>query len=133
MARFLKSIPWWTLEPHPDSCRTLRSGSAKAVPGNRYVVFLRWGGGIKVDLRPSSESDRFRYTWIDLTKSAERASGTVNGGAARQFHPRRTIRARCNTKIGSCTSRASRRDRRAGHCTHRKGQRTKDERQPGTL
>jgi hypothetical protein len=50
------------------------------------VAFLRWGGGLKVDLCPSSESDIFRYTWIDLTRSAERSSGTLKGGAVRELH-----------------------------------------------
>jgi hypothetical protein len=86
MARFLKSIPWWTLEPHPELLSDTPQPFCKAVPGKRYVAFLRWGGGVKVDLRPSSDSDLFRYTWIDLTRNAERSSGTLKGGAVRELH-----------------------------------------------
>ncbi len=40
---------------------------------------------MKVDLRPSAESDTFRYTWIDLVEGKERGSGTVQGGAPREL------------------------------------------------
>ena len=49
------------------------------------MIYLRWGGTVDVDLRPSAESDTFRYTWIDLAEGKERNSGTVQGGAIREL------------------------------------------------
>ena len=47
---------------------------------------MRWGGALKLDLRPSTETDTFEFHWIDLTESKEKRAGTVKGGAAREFH-----------------------------------------------
>ena len=41
-------------------------------PGDLYVLYVRYGGRLKVDLRPSQATDRFEYTWFDLEQSKER-------------------------------------------------------------
>jgi hypothetical protein len=86
LAHFLRSIKWWTLEPHPELLADYNPKYCAAVPGQEYVAYLRWGGKVNVDLRPSTESDTFRYTWFDLAEGKERSSGTVEGGALREFH-----------------------------------------------
>jgi hypothetical protein len=86
MARFLRSTEWWTLEPHPELVSNYAARFCSAVPGRNYVVYLRWGGAVKVDLRPSSASDVFRFTWIDLAAGKEGRTGTVEGGGKREFH-----------------------------------------------
>jgi hypothetical protein len=86
-AKFLKSIDWWRLEPHPELMSDNPSRFCAAVPGERYLAYLRYGGWLKVDLRPSRESDRFDFTWFDLSDGKERRSGAVNGGAVREFPP----------------------------------------------
>jgi hypothetical protein len=86
MAQFLRSIEWWALEPHPELVLDYPQPLAAAVPGQEYVVYARYGGGLKLDLRPCSPADRFRFTWIDLAASKEADAGAVNGGAIRTFH-----------------------------------------------
>ena len=67
MAKFLRGIDWWLLEPHAELLHENPSPYCAAVPGREYVAYLRWGGVAKIDLRPSSPDDAFEYTWIDLT------------------------------------------------------------------
>jgi len=86
LAHFMRSIKWWTLEPHPELLSDYTPRFCAAVPGQEYVVYLRWGGTVKVDLRPSAERDTFRYTWIDLAEGKERSTGTVQGGALRELN-----------------------------------------------
>lgn len=86
MARFLRSMEWWKLEPHPELVSDYAARFCSAEPGRNYVVYARWGGTLKVDLRPSSEADKFQYTWIDLAAGIERGAATVQGGALREFH-----------------------------------------------
>ncbi len=86
MAKFLGGIAWWKLDPHPELVSEYPTPFCGAVPGNLYVVYLRYGGALKVDLRPSLATDRFEFTWIDLEQGKERARGRVNGGALREFH-----------------------------------------------
>jgi hypothetical protein len=85
MARFLKGIQWWRLEPRPDLVHDYPARFCGAVPGREYVVYVRWAGGLRLDLRPSSESDEFRVTWIDLAEGKARSPGTLRGGAIREI------------------------------------------------
>ena len=86
LARFLKNIPWWTLEPRPDLVFDYPAPYCAAVAGSRYVVFARYGGVLKLDLRPSRETDLFTYTWYDLAGNRQPAGGEIAGGAVREFH-----------------------------------------------
>jgi hypothetical protein len=85
MAKFLKGMEWWKLEPHPELVLEYAQPLASAIPGQEYLVYARYGGGLRLDLRPSSPSDQFRFAWIDLVASKEARSGTVSGGAIRAF------------------------------------------------
>jgi hypothetical protein len=85
MARFLKSIHWWTLEPHPELISNYPIKYCSAVPGREYVLYVRWGGTLNLDLRPSAEDDKFQYTWFDLVEGKERKTGTVQGGGVREL------------------------------------------------
>lgn len=86
LARFLKGIPWWKLEPHPELLSEYPAPFCAAEPGERYVAYLRFGGAVKVDLRAATTSDSFEYTWFDLEESQQRSNGKVSGGALREFH-----------------------------------------------
>jgi hypothetical protein len=86
LARFMKSIRWWELEPHPELVSEYAAKYCAAVPGREYILYVRWGGALKLDLRPSSASDVFHYKWIDLSEEKTKKEGTVVGGGLREFH-----------------------------------------------
>ncbi|MBI4874905.1 MAG: DUF4038 domain-containing protein [Acidobacteria bacterium] len=86
LAKFLGGLEWWKLEPHPDLISDYPAPFCSAVPGQEYVAYLRYGGALKADLRPSAADGTFEFTWIDLAAGKPVRSGTVNGGAAREFH-----------------------------------------------
>jgi hypothetical protein len=86
LAKFLKGIAWWKLEPHPELVLEYPQPLASAITGEEYVVYARYGGQLKLDLRSSLASDRYRFTWIDLVASKEARGGTINGAAIRSFH-----------------------------------------------
>ncbi len=85
LAQFLRANRWWELEPHPELVTDYPAPFCAAQPGKQYVVYARWGGGLKLDLRQAAEGDEFRYTWIDLGKGTPSKQGTVRGGAVREF------------------------------------------------
>jgi hypothetical protein len=87
MAEFLRTVDWWVLEPHPDLVHENPSRYCGAVPGQEYVVYLRWGGVVRLDLRPSSPEQRFEFRWIDLVGEKMRRTGEVGGGEIREFRP----------------------------------------------
>jgi len=87
MARFLRGIQWWKLEPRADLIHENPSRHCAAVAGREYVVFLRYGGSLKIDLRPSTPNDEFELTWIDLTDEKVKRTATIAGGAVRVIRP----------------------------------------------
>jgi hypothetical protein len=87
MSKFLQSIEWWRLEPHPELVSETPAPFCSAVPGREYLIYLRYGGAVKVDLRPSNNDDTFAYRWIDLTRSQEADSGDVGGGTVGLLEP----------------------------------------------
>jgi hypothetical protein len=78
-------LEWWKLKPHPELVLEYPQPLAAAIPGREYLAYARYGGRLILDLRSSSISDQFRFTWIDLASSKESASGMVSGGATRVF------------------------------------------------
>jgi hypothetical protein len=85
LAKFLKGLEWWKLEPHPELVREYPQPLASAIPGREYLVYARYGGRLKLDLRATTASDRFHYSWIDLVNSKEASKGETAGGAIRVF------------------------------------------------
>jgi len=86
LAKFLKQIKWWKFEPRPELVLEYPQPFASAIDKREYLVYARYGGQLKLDLRSTSSSESFHFTWIDLAASKEARSGTVNGGAIRAFH-----------------------------------------------
>lgn len=85
LGQLLRQTQWWKLEPHPELLTETPSKFCAADPGREYVAYLRWGGRVKVDLRPSGEADQFDYVWLDPASGKERRKGSVGGGAVRAF------------------------------------------------
>jgi hypothetical protein len=86
IARFLKTLPWWKLEPHPELVsdypapfrfRGARAGVSGLPPLERSV---------RVDLRPSTVADEFEQTWINLTTFEPSRLKTVAGGGSRELN-----------------------------------------------
>ena len=79
---FMIGTKWW--EMGPDSS-VIKSGAAVALvnPGTEYVVYLRSGTSVTVDL--SAVSGDLTVQWFD-TKDGDRVNqGTVSGGGERVF------------------------------------------------
>jgi hypothetical protein len=85
-AHFFKAIEWWKLAPHPELLHEYPDKYCIALPGNEYVVYLRWGGNVKVDLRPSSEDETFEYSWFDPATGKSLPGKIMKGGDVRYFH-----------------------------------------------
>lgn len=85
MGRILRSMEWWNLEPHPELEHDTPSKFCAAVPGKQYLVYLRWGGMVNLDLRPSAVGEPFAYSWIDPASGMPEGTGNVEGGGVRRF------------------------------------------------
>ncbi len=83
MARYLSGLPWWTLVPHPELVLDYPAPYCRALPGKEYLVYLRYGGNCRVDLRATGHT-ALQYEWTDLV-TLETRSGTKTGGALVRF------------------------------------------------
>jgi len=81
MGKFLRNLEWWKMEPHPELVMENPSPYCLANPGNEYLVYLRYGGSVRIDLRAYPGSSEFTYTWTDLINSLDTKKGTITGGA----------------------------------------------------
>ena len=86
MAKFLKSIDWWKLAPHPELMHEYAGRYCAAVPGSEYVAYLRYGGNVLIDLSPSTSSDTFEYRWYDPRTGAIARDSTTAGGELHRFN-----------------------------------------------
>ena len=85
MAAFMRAARWWELAPHPELVGEYSEPYCAAMPGERYVVYLRWGGAATLDLRSASETTSFDVSWFNPRTGEYRQSRPVNGGRVRRF------------------------------------------------
>ena len=85
MVKFLKRTSWWKLEPHPELVLEYPGPLCSAIPGEEYVIYLRWGGTARVNLNPSSQREAFEFTWYNPRTGKDHTTGTISGGAIREF------------------------------------------------
>jgi len=81
MGKYLRKLDWWKLEPHPELIIENPSKFCLADPGNEYLIYLKYGGSVKLDLGTYTESSAFNFQWTDLVNSSDSRSGTIKGGA----------------------------------------------------
>jgi hypothetical protein len=86
LARYLKTRPWWRLEPHPELVREYPAPFCLADPGREYLVYMRWNGTLKLDMGASAATDSFTRVWIDLSALEIGVPETVPGSGLREFH-----------------------------------------------
>ncbi len=85
LAKFFSSIEWWKLKPHPEYVLDNPSKYCSAIPGEEYLIFLRWGGSVKIDLTPYDSN--FVFQWIDLTHQEMVKNGKMTGGRILECKP----------------------------------------------
>lgn len=85
MTRFLKAIDWWKLEPSQKLIDENKDNFCSAIPGKEYIIFLRHGGSVKVNLSNGSEKDKFNIHWFNPRTGIDKSSGNTAGGGSRSF------------------------------------------------
>ncbi|HLF34768.1 MAG TPA: DUF4038 domain-containing protein, partial [Cyclobacteriaceae bacterium] len=85
LSKFMHSINWWELEPSPDLVSDNPSKYCLANIGKEYVIYLRYGGQVNIDLRNSSAQDEFHVDWIELSSEDKIKSSTIKGSGIVQL------------------------------------------------
>ncbi|MBS1747432.1 MAG: DUF4038 domain-containing protein [Bacteroidetes bacterium] len=85
LSNFFKKIQWWNLSSHPELLHEYPAKYCFARPGEEYVIYLRYAGGVKVDLQPSSTNDIFEYYWFDPGSGKYYQTNEIKGGVMQYF------------------------------------------------
>lgn len=80
MGKLLRKLEWKKLEPHPELVLENPSPYCLAIPGKEYLIYLRYGGSVKLDLSATKEKSTFTYQWTDLVNNKESISVKIRGG-----------------------------------------------------
>lgn len=80
MAKYLRGIKWWELSPTPELVLENPSTFCAANPGKEYLIYLRYGGSVKLDFTEISSDKKFTYVWIDLVNNTISKKNLITGG-----------------------------------------------------
>lgn len=83
MGEFLKSIHWWELSPHPELVSDYPQPFCLARPGERYVLYLRYGGHVKVRMGDTDAS--YSYYWMNPSTGKKTNARTWTGHGYASF------------------------------------------------
>jgi hypothetical protein len=82
MSKFFQSIKWWELEPSQNLIEENKDNYCSAAPGKELVIYLRYGGSVKVNL---SDKGNFTCSWFNPRTGETQNAGIVKGGDRRTF------------------------------------------------
>lgn len=85
-SEFLNGMKWWELEPHPEFVLENPSHFCSANPGKQYLIYLRYGGSVKVNLQ-DARGESMQFNWIDLTNGKTVKQGKLRGGQISDLSP----------------------------------------------
>jgi hypothetical protein len=82
---FMTGTKWWEMNPDNSVITSGPSGHAVSLvnPGIEYVVYLRSGSSVSVDL--SGVSGNLKVKWFDTKDGDTFSQGTVSGGGTEAF------------------------------------------------
>lgn len=84
-SRFFRAVEYWKMEPHTELVKEYPDPYCLALPGHEYIIYLRWGGTVKVDLTAAGPEHDFMFRWFDPSTGTYRNGGSVKGGEVRFF------------------------------------------------
>ena len=84
LATFFRNVTWWKMSPHPELVKEYPQPLCLADPGKEYIVYLRYGGTVKVDL--STSSGELFYQWFDPSSGKLSDKIQVKGEGIKEFN-----------------------------------------------
>ena len=65
LAAFFKDIEWWKLSPRPDLVKEYPQPFCLADPAKEYILYLRYGGVVKLEMDANAASHSYVYRWYE--------------------------------------------------------------------
>ncbi len=83
LARFFRYIDYVKMKPHPELVLDYHPPFCLADPGEDYVIYVRWGGKLVIDLRDAGHNDKFDYYFYNPRSGSIKHMGQLTGGGTR--------------------------------------------------
>jgi hypothetical protein len=79
LSTFFKNIEWWNMSPRPDLVKEYPQPFCLADPGNEYVLYLRYGGIVKLSMDARAASHIYSFRWYEPGTGKFYNERTVSG------------------------------------------------------
>lgn len=85
LAAFFQHINWWKMHPRPDLVHDYPQPFCLANPGEEYIVYMRYGGMINLELPQSAAGKDFAYYWFNPENGQSSETHQIEGKETLQF------------------------------------------------
>lgn len=85
LASFFKNVKWWEMKPRPELVSDYPQPFCLANPGKEYIVYLRYGGMINLDMGESASDKFFTYYWYNPATGESSKTEQIQGNKTLQF------------------------------------------------
>lgn len=85
LASFFKNVGWWNMHPAPELVNDSPQPFCLANPGVEYVIYLRYGGMINLDMLQEAEGKTFTAYWYNPATGESTSQKQVKGGRSVRF------------------------------------------------
>jgi hypothetical protein len=85
LASLFKDIKWWEMAPHPELVVDYPQPLCLANPGEEWVLYLRYGGVLKLKMGEDVKNHTFSYFWYDPSNGKRYETQKMAGDALIKF------------------------------------------------
>ena len=85
LASFFRNVKWWDMKPSPELVTDSPQPFCLANQGKEYVVYLRYGGMMHLDMGEAAAGKSFFWYWYNPATGESTSKRQVNGGRKVQF------------------------------------------------
>jgi hypothetical protein len=85
LASFFKNIDWWKMSPHPELVNDYPQPFCLAIPGKEYIVYVRYGGMISLNIGEKGDEKEFSYYWYNPATGESTGKRQIKGNKTLQF------------------------------------------------
>ena len=85
LASFFRQAEWWKMRPRPDLVNDYPQPFCLARPGEEYIVYLRYGGMINLEIGDDGKEKSFSYYWYNPANGETAATRRIKGDKSLKF------------------------------------------------
>jgi hypothetical protein len=85
LSAFFKNVKWWNMSPHPELVQEYPQPFCLALPGEEYVIYLRYGGVARLKMDDNAASKTYLYQWYNPGTGKFSATSSIKGSAYLKF------------------------------------------------